>query len=813
MTQLLVTRMTSHVSRGESVIHIYGRDEERNRRKYILKGAESYFYVREKPTDNSLIKRIEKKGKDLYNKELWKIVPKTHPDIYELKKMYAFHYEADVPFTDKVRADYKIKSQIEILDNEHDISIINPNQIKAVKRTIEPEIVYFDIETMDDGAFANPEQALKEVVSVAIYSTQLDKYFMIVTGKVDKDKIRKDFAELGCDKEVIFKMASNEADLFRKFTKVMHYINPDIVTGWSVDYFDVPYMENRSTHKKFSCPDFKQYAVFDLMKGYEKLHKGKTYLKLEYVSQKELGTGKLPRDKIHVMVKEDKEKLCVYNLWDVELTRKIDIVKNIINFHLNLSWFAGCELYKTIFQEPLVDKYLLHEINGIVNVPSKEMLQKTTGKYEGAYVDKPVSGKYKNVGMIDFASMYPRIILSCNLSIETKVNKSYIDKDTGEKKFKNIKEVKMEDTFNMPSGIRYLKEPKGLIPHIVEKLLEMRDDVKTEMKKFEKGSVEYKALWEQQRAVKYFTNAVYGVLGSNIFRLADRDIASDITGTGRILIDFTMKEVDKMGFIPLYADTDSVFFETCKDNIEDAVEVGLEVEKKVNERYFDLAETWNGRETNINEMKLEKVYEAWIQSGAKKRHIGAVGWDIDTETKFITHLPIKKRLDVKGLDIVRSNVPIITKEAQEFILITALQKDDYYEIIKQYITELKKDFFDGKINHKMVIPASLSKPEDEYATLPAHVRAMRYSIDAGFLDIQIGDAYSWLYVKAVDGYPKTNVFAVELDVESIPDVVKIDYEKMWNRCIVKPLDTIFESLNVEQHILTKPTNQKSLLEF
>jgi len=810
-TQLLVTRMGYHNSRGEPIVDIYGRTEDGKRKHYKMRGAESYFYVRNKPSDNDMIKRIEHKGKDLHNNKLWKITTKIPSDNYKLKDIFAYHYEADVPFVDKVRADYKIKSQIKIIQDKESLNI-KPENVQPSERTINPETVYFDIETMDDGAFPNPEEAIKTVVSVALFSTQLDKHFIIVIGEVDKDKIREQFKELGCDKDVIIKMVKDERALFQKFTQIMNHINPDILTGWNVIDFDVLYMESRAKNNAYACPKFKQYAVFDLMNGYKKLHKGKTHLKLELVSQKELGVGKLPRDKIHVMFEENREKLCVYNLWDVELTRKIDIVKNIVRFHCNLSWFAGCELYKTAFQEPLVDKYLLHEINGIVNVPSKDMLEKTTGKFKGAYVDKPVSGKYTNVGMIDFASMYPRIILSCNLSVETKVNKSYIKED-GTKGFKTIIEAGDKEVFNMPSGIKYLKEPEGLIPHIVKNLIKMRDDIKTEMRKYEKGSVEYKALWEQQRAVKYFTNAVYGVLGSNIFRLADRDVASDITKTGRLLIEFTMEEVEKMGFKPLYADTDSVFFETGKENIEDAVEVGLHVEKRMNELYYDLADTWNGRETNINEMKLEKVYQAWIQSGAKKRHIGAVGWDIDTDEKFIMHLPIKKRLDIKGLDIVRSNVPEITKEAQEYILTTALEKDDYYNLVQEYIVKIKKDFFNKKIDAKMFIPASLSKPEEDYVNTPAHVRAMKYSRDNGYLDLQIGDAYSWAYVKSVTEKPKTDVFAVELEAESVPEEVNINYDKMWLRCIVKPLDTIFDSLRIEQHILTKPVNQKSLLEF
>lgn len=810
MTELLVTRMGYHNEKGEPVVDIFGRTEDGERKHYKVKGAESYFYVKEKPEDTDLIKRIEHKGQDLHNNKLWKITTKTPSDIWKIKDNYPYHYEADIPFTDRVRIDYKIKSQIEISD-DNDSKIIKIEQIKPVERTITPEIIYFDIETMDDGAFPDPEHAIKSVVSVALYSTQLDKYFIVIIGDVDKEKIRSGFKELGCDKEVIVKMVKDEKCLFQKFTQIVNHVNPDVLTGWNVDNFDVAYMETRSKNQAYASPRFRNYAVFDLMKGYEKLHKGKTFLKLEYVSQKELGVGKLPRTKIHEMFKNDREKLCVYNLWDVELTRKIDIVKNIINFHLNLSWFAGCELHKTVFQEPLVDKYLLHEVNGVVNVPSKDMLEKTTGKYEGAYVDKPVSGKYTNVGMIDFASMYPRIILSCNLSVETKVNKSYI-KDDGTTGFKTvIKDVGDREIFNMPSGIKYLKEPKGLIPRIVENLLVMRDGIKKEMRAEEKGSVEYKALWEQQRAVKYFTNAVYGVLGSNIFRLADRDVASDITNTGRILIKFTMDEVDKMGYKPLYADTDSVFFETDKDNLEEAVEVGLKVEKRMNELYYDLAETWNGRETNINEMKLEKVYQSWIQSGAKKRHIGAVGWDIDTDEKFITHLPIKKRLDIKGLDIVRSNVPEITKEVQEYILITALENDDYYETIKTYITNLKQDFFKKNIDTKMLIPASWSK--EEYAIKPAHYRAMCYSRDNDFLDIQFGDAYSWVYVNSVNNNVKTDVFAVELEAESIPDEVNINYKRMWQRCIIKPMETIFESLGIDQHFLTMPHDQKSILDF
>ena len=105
------------------------------------------------------------------------------------------------------------------------------------------------------------------------------------------------------------------------------------------------------------------------------------------------------------------------------------------------------------------------------------------------------------------------------------------------------------------------------------------------------------------------------------------------------------------------------------NTIEEAVERGEQVAKELNKLYPELAKSWNGEKECQMTVKLEKVYDSWFQMGAKKRYVGLVGWDGDTDEKFIGHLPVKDRMDIKGLEIIRSNAAELTKEVQEKVVI------------------------------------------------------------------------------------------------------------------------------------------------
>jgi DNA polymerase elongation subunit (family B) len=620
----------------------------------------------------------------------------------------------------------------------------------------------------------------------------------MMTGKVYKEKVRQQFKEM-CQKyfgddgpQIVFKEVLDERILFSKFRIALQQIDPDIITGWNVDYFDVTTMENRAKNQQYSMPDYRIYSIFDLMKGYDRMHTGRTYKKLEYVAQTELGVGKLPRDKIHIMFKNDKEKLCLYNIWDVELCRRIDIARNVLVRHLNFAWFAGADLDKTHYSEPLLDKYILHEIGGKVILPSKDMLKKT-GIDKGALVAEPVKGRFNLVAVLDFASMYPNSIISCNISPETQIKPN--DNYTG-------------DMFELPSGRKYYKSPPGFIPIIVSRLMNMRKQVKNEMKKFEKGSVEYKRKYEEQTSIKYFVNSAYGIVGSESFRLADGDVASDVTHLGRVLIQYTMDKVKEWGYTVLYADTDSVYFQTGAESLEQGVEIAKDVEQKLNILYKEYAKSWNGSKECTHNIKCEKIYQTWLQAGVKKRHCGLVGWDYDTEQKFIVHLPSESRLDVKGFEIVRANASKLTKRIQKEVIITALESENCKELLIKYLRQLHSDFYAKKYDLDMLIPGSANK--EEYKVKSAHVRAIDYSMENNITNLQKGDPYTWMYVQCVVGKPQTDVVALDIDAESIPDTIKIDYEKMWERSVASPLSHILGALDIDLNMVVQKQRQTTL---
>lgn len=104
-----------------------------------------------------------------------------------------------------------------------------------------------DIEVASDEGFPEPEQAKHPVISIALKDSVRDTYFVWGLGEWDLEKSEMRDQLKGCD--VKYFKCVDEEHLFKAFMQywTAPHMTPDVITGWNVRMFDIPYLVNRMT--------------------------------------------------------------------------------------------------------------------------------------------------------------------------------------------------------------------------------------------------------------------------------------------------------------------------------------------------------------------------------------------------------------------------------------------------------------------------------------------------------------------------------------------------------------------------------------
>lgn len=250
---------------------------------------------------------------------------------------------------------------------------------------------------------------------------------------------------------------------------------------------------------------------------------------------------------------------------------------------------------------------------------------KKKDKYKGGLVFEPEKGLYDRfILVMDFNSLYPSIIQEYNICFTT-VNRSEISEadDT-------IPEVP-EDTAN-----------KGILPRLIRTLVSRRREVKKLMK--DKTATEDQLnSWDvKQQALKLTANSMYGCLGYTKSRFYARPLAALTTSKGREILQSTKDLAESAHALRvIYGDTDSVMVNTNVDNILDAVKMGKEFQKSVNERY------------ELLEIEIDHIFRRLLLH-AKKKYAAIQMVQVNDTWK--------EKMDVKGLDMRRREYCALSKE-------------------------------------------------------------------------------------------------------------------------------------------------------
>ena len=389
---------------------------------------------------------------------------------------------------------------------------------------------------------------------------------------------------------------TNEEDLLKAFLDIWEQEAPDIITGWNVRFFDIPYLVNRITNvlgKKESkrLSPWKDYrertitkfnrenVVYELVGistlDYYELYQTFTYVNqasyaLNHIAEVELGEKKLDYseyDSMSDFYKNDFQRFMEYNVLDTRLVMKLEDKMKLLELAITLAYSAKLGNYMDVFGQlrtwDSIIYHFLHEHK--IAIPPKKGGQKNQ-QYAGAYVKEPIVGMHDWVVSFDLASLYPSIIRWLNLSPETKTDDGF-RKMFGVDSILNNNDIAMEMIKKSTdkglcvaaNGTTYTKEKKGFLPAIMEKLYNERKMYKDKMieaqkhrqnvstmamptlakggvaKKLDKEITKYHNF---QLVRKIQLNSCYGALGNEYGRYYDIDLAEAITLSGQLIIQF-----------------------------------------------------------------------------------------------------------------------------------------------------------------------------------------------------------------------------------------------------------------------------------
>ncbi|MBE8233396.1 MAG: DNA polymerase, partial [Endozoicomonadaceae bacterium] len=436
-----------------------------------------------------------------------------------------------------------------------------PNEIEWDINKI--RIYTIDIETTVNEGFPNIREA-NETISLITLKDSITKK-IITFGLGDYVNTRPDVKYIKCQSEIV---------LLSKFIELWRNEPPDIVTGWNIEFFDIPYLVNRITRilgedrarqlspygfliqkfekwSKHSSTTNEKYKIYGISQlDYMAIYKTHTYTNkamysLDFICNDELGEQKLTHEykNFKEFYEKDWQRFTDYNIRDVELVDKLEDKLSLLQIHLSLSYtskvnfedgFKGTRRWDNIIHNYLYAKK-------ITIPPIDYNIEKE--RYEGAYVKAPITGAHDWVCSFDASSLYPSIMQALNISPEklTGVN-SAIDVE----KFLSNDNIDNPDNHCIsPSGAMFKKDSVGHIPEIIQMFMDKRVEVKNKMLEAEQaleelgpnGDKEEINKWatvkssnfNKQMAVKISLNSLYGALGYSGFRLYSLELSKAVT--------------------------------------------------------------------------------------------------------------------------------------------------------------------------------------------------------------------------------------------------------------------------------------------
>ena len=594
-------------------------------------------------------------------------------------------------------------------------------------------LITLDIEVACENGFPNVRDHNEEILCITVKEFNTRK--ITVWGVNPFQNTRKD---------VNYMLCRDETHLLRAFIAYWSNNYPDIITGWNVAFYDIPYICGRISRvlgddelkslSPWKAVDKKEINIqgrinytYDIMGmsvvDYMDLYKRFTYTnqesyRLDYIASVELGEKKLDHseyENFKDFYTSDWQKFVEYNIKDVELVDRFEDKMKLIELALTMAYDAKVNYNDIHYQVRMWDNIIFNDLKKRkIAIPPKKGFKKDS-QYAGAYVKEPVPGMYNWVVNFDLNSLYPHLIMQYNISPETLLKEKHPTVSVDKILNRQVDLSNLEVATVCPNGAMYDTHQQGFLPRLMEKMYNDRVIFKKKMiaakQQYEKTPT--KELEKEiarcnniQMAKKISLNSAYGAIGNEYFRYFRIENAEAITLSGQLSIrwiegkmnEYLNKVLKTKGEDYVIAvDTDSIYLnlgslvesvykgrETTNEKIVSFLDklCQVELEPYIESCYKELADYVNAYDQKMF-MKRENIADKGIWT-AKKRYILNV-WDSEgvryTEPK----------MKMMGIEAVKSSTPAPCrqkiKEAIKIILTKT--EDDLIKFIDDFRTEFK----------------------------------------------------------------------------------------------------------------------------
>ena len=495
-------------------------------------------------------------------------------------------------------------------NSSHQYAFIADEQKGMVEWSMEElSIAIIDIEVGSENGFPDPYQANEAITAIAV--RQLNGGTTVYgCGDYKND-----------DETVTYHKCRDEYDLCKKFLSDWNTNPPDVISGWNIKFFDIPYLVNRFTklfgedetrklspwglinsrkavvnNRELTAYEFVGISTLDyieLYRWYAPGGKSQESYRLDNIAQVELGEGKISYDEfenLHQLYRLNYQKFIEYNIKDVDLILKLENKLKLIELGLTLAYdtktnyediFAQTRMWDALIYNYLLDKNIV--------VPPKIVKNKSEA-FEGAYVKDPQTGMHPWVASFDLNSLYPHLMMQYNISPETLVQPTdYTDEmrniimntvSVDKLLTKEVNLDKLEGATITPNGQFFRTDKQGFLPKMLEEMYVDRSKFKKMMiqaKKDYEVATDPKKKYELknkiarydnlQLAKKVSLNSAYGALGSQYFRFYDLRMALGVTTAGQLSIRWIEHKINQYmnGLLKtnddyvIASDTDSIY--------------------------------------------------------------------------------------------------------------------------------------------------------------------------------------------------------------------------------------------------------------
>ncbi|MBR79536.1 MAG: hypothetical protein CMA88_01955 [Euryarchaeota archaeon] len=458
-----------------------------------------------------------------------------------------------------------------------------------------------------------------------------------------------------------------ETEILEKLTEVVRSEDPDFITGYNIDNFDLPRMEERSEYiDTESEMDRSSLLGWGRVPANEAETKrgwrrpGRIFPNRE---QNRVWTikGRIPLDawwQARQTLRPQRESLRYVSrlLWpDDEEMQKMDIdasrmdeewaerpdevldycvrdtvlpldilekMKSIARKEALASVsLTTVDIAATSTTSRWIDSLVIRlaDRSGVA-VPNTNQGPRKQDKIAGGYVHEVDPGVEPWVVVLDFKSMYPSIMISNNICSTTLVRDGSEDDSHSVSPITNTRYISKEERF-------------GLVPQLLQGLMDSRDRHKAALAKANDEGDEAEAFLQDQLqyAVKILMNSFYGVFASNFYRFTHPSLGASITEWARHNIKAIISKVEEDGDDVVYSDTDSIFVRAPVEGDppmnKPSVTGGMEDWERAKRTTLEFGEALAERFTREGaELEFETALSSFFSHGAKKRYVGRVVW-------------------------------------------------------------------------------------------------------------------------------------------------------------------------------------------